>query len=279
MSDADTDAPDREEASAGLVRRLEEERLALEREVVRRGVKLSCANIALARAKIAFDQAAQRREELVADVSHDLRTPLTSIKGAAQNLLDGIAGPLTTEQREYVEIVRAHAERLITIANGLVEAMRASAVPIELAAEPIDVGALAAEVARSLGPLAAARGVALETSCEPIEVVADGAKIRQVLENLIGNALKYTERGGTVRVEAAADGRGARVEVRDTGCGIPADQWERIFDRFWKGSSERAGAGLGLAIARDVVRQHGGDLVVDSRAGAGSTFTMTLPRG
>jgi signal transduction histidine kinase len=256
---------------------LEDEKVALEKETVRRGIKLNCTNIALARAKIAFDETARRREEMVLDASHDLRTPLTSIKGAAQNLLDGIAGDLTEDQREYVDIVRQHAERLIGIVNGLMEALRITLAPIELETERVDLGRLADEVARGLMPLAVERGIALTVQAPALLAVADEARLRQVLENLVGNALKFGRRGDRVTVAVHGDSERAEISVRDTGPGLTPEELTRVFDRFYRGRSGTAGSGVGLAISREIMRAHGGELSVVSERGKGSEFLATLP--
>ena len=257
---------------------LEGERDGLEKEVVRRGVKLNCANIALARAKIAFDQAAERREAMVLDVSHDLRTPLTSIKGAAQNLLDGIAGPMGAGQREYVDIIREHAERLIGSVNWLVEAIRATAAPIELEARPMDLAQLVASVVRGLVPLAEESGIRLHMETEPARAAVDQDRLRKVLENLIGNALKFTPSGGEVCVRTYQQDDRAWVCVRDTGPGLSAEEAERVFDRFYRGRTTVEGSGVGLAISREIVRAHGGELTVTSGPESGCLFQAWLPQ-
>lgn len=257
---------------------LERAREGLEREVQARTAKLRDANAALGRANLELADLAARREQWVLEVSHDLRTPLTSIKGAAQNLLDGIAGTLGPGQREYVTIVREHADRLIGSIGSLIEAARQSGPDLKIDERTIDVGELAAEIARGLGPIAADRGITLEVDVRPAEVRADPAHLRAILENLVGNALKYTDVGGRVRVEVAPIGDGVRLRVRDDGVGIAPDALERIFERFQRARDDRPGAGLGLAIARDLVRLHRGDIVVRSELGRGSEFDVVLPR-
>jgi signal transduction histidine kinase len=259
------------------IRSLEAHIEGLEKEMVQRGIKLNCANIALARAKIAFDQSAERREAMVLEVSHDLRTPLTSIKGAAQNLLDGVAGPLTADQREYLDIVRDHAERLIGSVNWLVDAIRATASPIELVAKPVDLSALASAVVHGLGPLAAEAQLDVRVEGEASHASLDEVRFRKVIENLVGNALKFTPAGGTVIVRTfERDGR-AWLCVRDTGPGLSPEQAERVFDRFYRGHSSAEGSGVGLAICREIVRAHGGDLTVTSGQEQGSEFQAWVP--
>jgi signal transduction histidine kinase len=265
------------ETLAKELRELDERNLELEQLAAQRGVKLSCANIALSRATIAFEQAAQRREEMVQDVAHDLRTPLTSIKGAAQNLLDDMAGPLSDSAREYVEIVGDQAERLIGIVNWLVDAMRVSLDPVELKTTPIDIDELAKRVVRGLGPIADEQGVDLRVDAEPAGALVDPDKLLLVLENLVGNALKFTESGGNVAVSVRPVEQTVEITVADTGIGLSPDELDHVFDRYYRSSHPRGGSGLGLSISRELVRLHGGDVAVTSEKGKGSTFVVTLP--
>jgi signal transduction histidine kinase len=255
---------------------LEAARQGLEREVASRTEKLRETNVALARANLELAELAHRREQMVLEVSHDLRTPLTSIKGAADNLLDGIAGPLGESPREYVGIVRDHAERLIGAIGKLLQAARAETVKVDLDLEPIDLSALARDVVKSLQPIAEEGRVRVEVQGASATARVDPAKLRKVIENLVGNALKYTDAGGSVRVEIAG-GDDVRITVEDTGVGMTEEQLGRIFDRFYRGHGDRPGTGLGLAITRDLVRLHGGDVLAKSRAGHGSAFCVVLP--
>lgn len=255
---------------------LEAARQGLEREVASRTEKLRETNVALARANLELAELAHRREQMVLEVSHDLRTPLTSIKGAADNLLDGIAGPLGESPREYVGIVRDHAERLIGAIGKLLQATRAETVKVDLDLEPIDLSALARDVVKSLQPIAEEGRVRVEVQGASATARVDPAKLRKVIENLVGNALKYTDAGGSVRVEIAG-GDDVRITVEDTGVGMTEEQLGRIFDRFYRGHGDRPGTGLGLAITRDLVRLHGGDVLAKSRAGHGSAFCVVLP--
>jgi signal transduction histidine kinase len=258
---------------------LEQARKGLEREVAARTERLRETNIALATANLELAELARKREEMVLEVSHDLRTPLTSVKGAADNLLDGIAGPLGESQREYVEIVRDHAERLIGAVSKLLESARGHTVRIELAAVPVDVSALTRDVVRGLQPIAEDRGVTLAVKGGVARTVADADKLRKVLENLVGNALKFTDRGGSVIVSSEQDEANVRINVEDTGIGMAESDLERVFARFHRAGEERPGSGLGLAITRDLVRLHGGDVFARSALGKGSTFSAVLPRG
>jgi signal transduction histidine kinase len=241
--------------------------------------QVAARTVALARANLELEELARRREQMVLEVSHDLRTPLTSVKGAAENLLDGIAGTLDESQREYVEIVRDHAGRLIDAINKLLEAARQPEPTVDLELAPTDVGVLARDVARSLQPIADERGIELAVEAgDAVATLADADKLRKVLENLVGNALKFTDRGGRVRIAVGRSDGYVRVTVKDTGVGIDAKELARVFDRFHRVSAgDRPGTGLGLAITRDLVRLHGGDVVATSEPGRGSTFSAAFP--
>ncbi|MFW6049697.1 MAG: sensor histidine kinase [Myxococcota bacterium] len=266
------------EQALAEVRRLDARCEELENEMVQRGVKLSCARMALARAKLAFDETTRHREQMVQDVAHDLRTPLTSIKGAAQNLLDGLAGPLPSDAQEYVDIVREHSDRLIGAVDWLLEAMRTTAEPIDMELDEVELGALCSAVVHGLLPIALERGIELALEPAQVTVVADADKIRQVLENLVSNALKFTERDGSVKVTLEADAEDAYIRVRDTGIGMDAEEVARIFQRYYRRYKHANHSGLGLDIAREVVRLHGGDICVESEPHRGSEFTVRLPR-
>lgn len=279
MEDTDTDLQTKLTQMLKQLEELDARNLELEQMAAQRGVKLSCANIALSRAKIAFEQAALRREEMVQDVAHDLRTPLTSIKGASQNLLDDVAGPLSDSAGEYVEIISDQADHLIGIVNWLVDAIRVSIDPVELNTTAVEVDQLAARVVRGLKPIAEERQITLSIDAKPTGALVDPQKLLLVLENLVGNALKFTEAGGTVSVTVSSSASGDTVEiaVTDTGVGLGPDEIERVFDRYYRSGHPRGGSGLGLSISREVARLHGGDISVTSEKGKGSTFLITLP--
>jgi signal transduction histidine kinase len=257
---------------------LREHNHRLERAVSDATADLREANRALASSNLELLETDRMREALVANVTHDLRTPLTAIKGAADNLLDGIAGPLSADQREYMEIVRDHATRLTATVNHLLEAARLQAGHVELQAEPLDVGRVVDDVVAGLQPIARERRIELEVRGREARVAADRDKLRRAVENLIANALKFTGDGGHVTVAVTLVGDAVEVSVRDTGRGIPADELPRVFERFYRGSAAQPGTGLGLSIARNLVRLHGGDISVVSEVGRGSEFRVRLPR-
>jgi signal transduction histidine kinase len=173
--------------------------------------------------------------------------------------------------------VRDHAERLIGAIGKLLQAARAELVKVELDVEPTDVAALARDVVKSLQPIADERGVRVEVQGAAAEARVDPGKLRKAMENLVGNALKFTDAGGAVRVEIARGDDGVRITVEDNGVGMTEEQLGRVFDRFYRAPGGRPGSGLGLSIARDLVRLHGGDVLAKSRAGHGSAFSVVLP--
>jgi len=223
-----------------------------------------------------LEQHDRQRRELMADVAHELRTPLTVIQGKLEGLLDNVYprddGQLT-ELLEEAHVMSRLIEDLRTLALS-------DAGALKLQKEPTDLCALARDAVRSLTAEAAARGVALDAECPTGEhqLTVDPVRIREVLTNLLSNALRHTPAGGSVlvHVAAVADG-GVQLEVRDTGAGMTPGEVERVFDRFHKGSQSR-GAGLGLSIARSLLVAHGGEIRATSAVGSGTTMTVTLPR-
>lgn len=249
----------------------------LERDVADATRELRAANKALATSNLELLEVDRMREALITNVTHDLRTPLTVVKGAADNLLDGLAGPISPDQREYIEIVREHATRLAGTVNELLQAAALQAGRVELRSEQLDVYAVVAEVASGLQPIARERHVELEVRGCETRVAADREKLRRAIENLVSNALKFTDEG-RVTIELKPAGDTIEIAVRDTGHGIQAEELPRLFERFYRGSTRKPGTGLGLSIARNLIRLHGGDITVTSEAGRGSEFCVRLPR-
>jgi signal transduction histidine kinase len=258
---------------------LREHALRLERAVADATSELRDTNRALATSNLELLETDRMRDALVANVTHDLRTPLTAIKGAADNLLDDIAGALSAHQREYVEIVRDHATRLTGTVNELLHTARLQAGNVVLQAESLDVRTIVEEIAAGLRPIARERGIQLEVLGRSARAAADRDKLRRAVENLVSNAIKFSHDAGKVTIEVALTGDAVEVSVRDTGQGIPAEELPRLFERFYRGSAQTPGTGLGLSIARNLVRLHGGDITVTSEINRGSEFLVRLPRG
>jgi len=220
------------------------------------------------------------KDEFVMTASHELRTPLTSI-GMSINLLWEKAASLSEGERELLRVAQEEVERLKALVNELLDLSRIETGKIELTVSRVPAGSLVADAVAALRPQAEERGI--ELTCELEDdlpsVLVDAAKMTSVLTNLIGNALRYTDRGGHVCVSAEAAGKWVHLYVRDDGVGIPYEDQARIFDRFVQLSGARAGggAGLGLAIAKETVRALRGAIWVESDPGRGSVFIVALP--
>jgi PAS domain S-box-containing protein len=218
-----------------------------------------------------------RREQLMATLSHELRTPLTSLRMAA-DLLARVDLPQDSPARPLIDAAREDVARLEDLAQRLLELSRSRAMTIGLEREPISLRDLVLRNARIFELQAHAAGIALETdlAADPPHLTGDATKLGWAISNLIGNALRYTPRGGVIRIALATAGDAVRLSVSDSGPGIPAHQRERIFERFAQGD-EPGAAGLGLAIVRDVVQAHGGRIHLESELCRGSRFTIELP--
>ena len=214
-------------------------------------------------------------------VSHDLRTPLTTITGYAEFLEDELAGPLNEAQRKYLDQIQKSTRRLEGLVNDLLDVARLEAGTFTLNPSEVDLGAMLAEIVESFRPQVQAMGVRLEVDvpAEPLLLQADVPRLERVFTNLIGNALKFTPAGGAIGLRVRLDGAVARSEVTDTGPGIAPDDLPRLFQRFvqLEAGTRKGGTGLGLSISKAIVEAHGGRIGADSQPGAGSTFWFTLP--
>ncbi len=226
--------------------------------------------------------ALRARDDLVASVSHELRTPLTSILGYLDLAIDDDTVP--DRARTQLQIAERNAERLLGIVADILAASSAARSSVELAINPrqIDVADVVRASVESLQPRAAERAVALDLSgVESAPAYADPMRVRQIVDNLITNGIKYNRDGGAVMVGSTSDGDSTWILVRDTGAGMTEDETAGLFERFYRARSSRTagvhGTGLGLSISRDIARAHGGDISVRSTPGVGSTFMVRLP--
>ena len=222
------------------------------------------------------------KDEFVALVSHELRTPLTSIRGYLELVLEGEAGELNDEQRQFLGVVERNAHRLLALVGDLLFLAQVEAGKLTLEIGAVDLSAVAADCVETARPLAEDKGVTLTLATGPLPLLAgDHARLAQLLDNLVSNGIKFTPRGGRVDVRVRGQRGQAVIEVRDTGMGIPASEQDHLFERFYRTSkaTEQAipGTGLGLAISKAIVQAHGGRIVVASDDGAGSTFRVSLP--
>jgi two-component system sensor histidine kinase/response regulator len=236
------------------------------------------------------DQIARQREDFVSRLTHDLRTPLVAADRMLILMQQGALGDLPPAMQEAVTSMLRSNQNLLTMVNTLLEVYRYEAGRKTLTFSPVDLTALVQEVVQELSPLAVEKGLELNPDLTSrVEVQGDRLELRRVITNLLGNALKFTEKG-TVSVKVATvAGVGSRslnwggrqvqaiLEITDTGPGIPSTELPRLFESFIPGSHRRAGSGLGLHLSRRIVEAHGGKINVNSEVGKGSIFTVYLP--
>jgi signal transduction histidine kinase len=225
-------------------------------------------------------QMEETKREFFAAVSHELRSPLTSIRGAIHLLHERGREPLTENQRRLTDIVAQSAERLLGLTNQILDMSRLRAGLVELDRKPLDLAGLVDRVVEELHPQAEEAGVALE--CERygfhFAYFGDEERLCQLVVNLGANAIRFTPRGGRVVVRVIDASSEFELQVEDTGVGIPADALPTIFDPYRQAHRNRGGTGLGLAIVQGVAKAHGGRVTAESREGKGSRFTVLLPR-
>jgi two-component system sensor histidine kinase BaeS len=230
----------------------------------------------------AFDQMAntldrqeQLRRALVADVAHELRTPIAVLQAGHEALLDGVTEPTPAQ------LASLHDEvlRLARMVGDLQTLAAAEAAALHLARRRCDLAEAAATAADSLAGRFEAIGVTLERRLTQVEILADPGRLHQVITNLLTNALKFTPAGGRVTVRTGRADRDAVLQVTDTGVGIPPEELPHIFERFWRGggAAHVSGSGIGLSVAAELARAHGGHLAASSQPGHGTQITLTLP--
>ncbi|TDA70632.1 MAG: PAS domain-containing protein [Clostridia bacterium] len=230
----------------------------------------------------ALRQLEKMRTEFVANVSHELRTPLTSIKGFVETLLDGAVENVEVSRR-FLEIILAETERLQKLIEDLFTLSWLESRRLEVPEEGADVGVAVGRIVELLGPQAEAKeiGLAMEIPPDLPPVRMSPQFLHQVLVNLVDNAINYTLPGGRVKIAAAVCGHEVKLEVQDTGIGIPPEDQARVFERFYRIDKARSralgGTGLGLAIVKHILENHGGRVSVASVPGEGSTFTCFIP--
>jgi signal transduction histidine kinase len=261
---------------ARLVRGLED----LQREEREARAEAEFARRLLAEQNARLREADRLKDEFVALISHDLRTPLTSIMGYLELAMD--EPDVGDDARGYLDVVQRNSERLLRLVNDLLFVARLEAGELDLHPAPLDLGAIVRQSVDEARPRAAAKGIELGCELQSVPPLpADKGRIFQLLDNLVSNAIKFTSEGGRVEVRLVERGARARIEVRDNGIGISADDQARLFERFFraKGATDRhiPGTGLGLYIASAIAEAHGGTIDVESAPGRGTTFWVELP--
>jgi signal transduction histidine kinase len=231
--------------------------------------------------RVRSSQASQRN--FVANVSHELKTPLTSIQGFAQAILDGTAGS-PAEQKQAAEVIYSESSRMHRMVLNLLDLARLDAGTADLKMSSFDMRVLLDSIVEKFSLQAQKAGVGLqvEASADLPTIVADGDRLAQVFTNLVDNAIRYTPAGGRITLQARSTQTDMEIRVSDTGSGIPADAIPHIFERFYqvdlsRPGGERHGAGLGLAIVHEIVAAHNGKITVRSQEGLGATFSVHLP--
>ncbi|MBP6471397.1 MAG: HAMP domain-containing protein [Chloroflexi bacterium] len=229
-----------------------------------------------------LERADQQRRNLTADVAHELRTPLHIIQGNLEGLLDGVYEPTV----DHIEATLEETHTLARLVNDLHTLSQAEAGQLPLRLEPVDLTELLTDVQTSFSGQAEAAQIALEVSFDgqpaDLTIMADAGRLDQVLGNLVANALRHTPAGGEIRLTAVRQPNHIHLIVADTGEGIPTKDLPYIFNRFWRGNSARTradgiGGGLGLAIAKQLIEAHHGQIDVTSAPGQGAQFTISLP--
>lgn len=222
------------------------------------------------------------KDRMLALISHDLRSPLTSIRGYVELLLDEETGPLDEDQRRFLGVVKRNAERLDAQIGDLLLLAGIAEGTLTLQRAAVDLPRLVMEAVETAAPNAQHKNIKLEAACRPLRPIdADGARLAQVLDNLLSNAIKYTPEGGRVDVRAWYEDDWVTLSIADTGIGMTQEALESIFDPFFRTEDARErginGTGLGLVIVKAVVEAHGGSVHVQSEPGGGSRFTISLP--
>lgn len=221
----------------------------------------------------------EMKNEFVSMASHEMRTPMTSIKGSLELLLGGYVGELPAEASELLGISLTAVDRLVRLINDLLDISKIESGRMELKLDRLDIGDCIGKSMRSLRALAEAHKVSLrsEQSEDLPRVLGDRDRLEQVITNLLSNALKYTPPESEVRILVHRADNALRVSVCDQGPGIPPDQLEKVFDRFCQLAGAKKGSGLGLTICRALIEQHGGKIWVESELGRGARFHFELP--
>ncbi len=254
--------------------------------------ELTEKNRRLAQAVERLQEADRVKSNFLATVSHELRTPLTSVIGYSEMLLEGIAGELNEEQREYVRTVMEKGDQLLVLITGILDISRMEAGQMKFDKEPFEIDEVVSVALSTIAPNARRKKIGLncDIPTDLPRVLGDRDKVRQVLLNLLNNAIKFTPEGGSIGLRAEEGplsptgtpaGNGVRISVRDSGIGVSPEHHQRVFDPFFQvdnsSTREYGGTGLGLSIVKRFIEAHGGHVWLESKEGAGATFYFSLP--
>jgi PAS domain S-box-containing protein len=244
--------------------------------------ELAAKNQELAERNQEVERANRLKSEFLAGMSHELRTPLHTIIGFSELLLEELEGPLNEKQKRFVNHVHKDSMHLLELINDVLDLSKIEAGKVGLRRELFDIRQPLDEVLASINPQAAVKSIVIETTVAgERELSADRVRVRQVLFNLLSNAVKFTPEGGRIRVQASQYEGWVEISVEDTGIGIPPEEHETVFDKFYQVGNTtkgvREGTGLGLAITQRLVEEHGGKIWLESEVGKGSKFTFTIP--
>ena len=270
------------EAQAEELQEQSEELQHQARELQKSSDELLMQNQELEMQRIQVEETTRLKSEFLSNMSHELRTPLNSINALSHVLIRQASHKLSAEENEYLIVVERNGKRLLALINDILDLSKVEAGKIELQPRPLSLNALINQVADNLQPLVKQKNIAMtfESPGESIDIETDESRLDQVLVNVIGNAVKFTDKGG-VTISLSKDEKAIHIEVKDTGIGISQDAIPYIFDEFRQvdGSTSRSyeGTGLGLAIANKLVHALHGKIAVESTLGKGSAFTISLP--
>jgi PAS domain S-box-containing protein len=250
--------------------------------VARDVTDLKAAEIALRGAKEEAERSNRFKDQFLSTMSHELRTPLNAVVGFSELLMDDKHGPLTERQQRYVKHIRTGGFHLLNLINDILDLSKIEAGRLQLSTLTLDVSECFKDAVETLCPLAENKKITVRQGETDLTVTADETRFKQILMNLLGNAIKFTPVNGLIQLSAHAADDFVRIDVRDSGPGIPLGEEQRIFEAFYRTNqwgNTVEGSGLGLAITRRLVELQGGQISVESRPNEGSVFSFTLPKG
>jgi PAS domain S-box-containing protein len=250
--------------------------------VARDVTALKSTEAALRTAKDEAEKSNKFKDQFLSTMSHELRTPLNAVVGFSELLMDDKHGPLTERQQRYVRHIRTGGFHLLKLINDILDLSKIEAGRLQLSTLTLDVSECFKDAVETLCPLAENRKLTIRTGDTNLTVAADETRFKQVLMNLLGNAIKFTPEHGLIQLDAHAQGDFVRIDVRDSGPGIPPGAEQHIFEAFYRANqwgNTVEGSGLGLAITRRLVELQGGLISVESHPNAGCCFSFTLPKG